>query len=236
MQQNRFWEIDFFRGLAVFLMIIYHFIFDLNYFNFISINMYSGFLGILQKFIAITFISLVGISLSLSSKAKSKKQNFKRGLLIFSLGLILTLLSYIFVKESVIYFGILHLIGISIIISIPFLKYFKLNLFLGILVLIFNRFISSISVNYKWLIPIGIRYPNFKTLDYFPLIPWFALVLFGIFIGKILYDENRKFKFINEPKIFIINIFKFLSKNSLTIYLLHQPIMIAILYLIKSIK
>src|SRR3989344_3851006 len=144
MQQNRFWEIDFFRGLAVFLMIIYHFIFDLKYFN--------------------------------------------------------------------------------------------LNLFLGILVLIFNKFISSISLNYKWLIPIGIRYPNFKTLDYFPLIPWFALVLFGIFIGKILYDENRKFKFINEPKIFIINIFKFLSKNSLTIYLLHQPIMIAILYLIKSIK
>ena len=36
--QARFWEVDFFRGLAVILMIVYHTIFDLNYFGTISLE------------------------------------------------------------------------------------------------------------------------------------------------------------------------------------------------------
>ena len=53
MEKIRFWEIDFARGIAIIMMIIYHLVFDLNYFGFISVNMYNGFLGIFQKIIAV---------------------------------------------------------------------------------------------------------------------------------------------------------------------------------------
>lgn len=235
MEKIRFFEIDFFRGLAVIMMIIYHFIFDLNYFEFIKVNMYSGFLGIFQKVIAISFIFLVGISLSISYKNKSKKDITKSGLKIFSFGLILTVLTLIFVRNQVIYFGILHFIGLSIIISILFIRFFKLNLILGIISIIIGYLIKNISINTNLLIFLGLKSRNFSTLDYFPLFPWFGLILIGIFIGKLIY-KNRTKSVINEPKIKLFKFLEFLGRKSLFIYLIHQPILILILYLIRIIK
>ncbi len=63
---NRFWEIDFLRGIAIIMMVSYHFTFDLNFFGIDSINIYSGFLWIFPRIVASMFIFLVGLSLYLS--------------------------------------------------------------------------------------------------------------------------------------------------------------------------
>ncbi len=85
---------------------------------------------------------LMGVSLTLSnSRAQITgkyregglfKKYLKRGLKIFSLGLLITLATWIFIPQEFIIFGVLHFIGISIILSYPFLKSKYLNLFLGI--------------------------------------------------------------------------------------------------------
>ena len=232
MEKIRFWEIDFFRGIAIMMMIIYHFIFDLNYFNFIKVDMYGGFLNIFQKIIAISFITLVGISLSLAYNIKSKKDLLIKGLIIFAFGLLITLVTFIFVRESTIYFGILHFIGLSIIISIIFLRFFKINLITGIILIILGNIINKFTLDSSWLLLFGIKYKGFNTLDYFPLFPWFGLILIGIFVGKFLYKDNsRNFKLFIKPKK--LSFIQFLGRKSLIIYLIHQPILIGLLYLYK---
>ncbi len=63
---KRFWEVDSLRGLAIVMMVVFHFIFDLNYFGIYSFNIYSGFLWWFARITASMFIFVVGVSLSLS--------------------------------------------------------------------------------------------------------------------------------------------------------------------------
>jgi uncharacterized membrane protein len=68
------------------------------------------------------------------------------------------------------------------------------------------------------------------TLDYFPLLPWFGLVLLGIAIGDGLYEgSSRKFRMPNITKYKPVKIFQWCGQHSLGLYLLHQPIIAGVL-------
>jgi uncharacterized membrane protein len=85
----------------------------------------------------------------------------------------------------------------------------------------------------NWLIPIGFVPPKFFSIDFFPLFPWFGIVLIGIGLGHYLYpDGKRRFQIpIDDQKEIIKNIC-FLGRHSLYIYFLHQPILFAIIFFI----
>ncbi|MCD4800984.1 MAG: DUF1624 domain-containing protein, partial [Methanococcoides sp.] len=73
---------------------------------------------------------------------------------------------------------------------------------------------------------------GFRSYDYFPLIPWFGVMLIGIFIGNELYPQcKRKFALSDISEFLPIRILMYMGKRSLLIYLLHQPVLIAILYI-----
>ena len=120
MRNSRFWELDVLRGIAVVMMIVFHFLWDLNYFGIIQQPLYVGFWGIFQKITAISFLLLVGICLTISynnavaEKIDYKMKFLKRGARIFGLGLLITLMTFIFVPQGTIIFGVLHLIGICL--------------------------------------------------------------------------------------------------------------------------
>ena len=132
---QRFIEIDMLRGLAIFLMIFGHILWDLDYFGLMKIN--NGFYNILILTVQPMFFLLVGVSLIISKKKienmnlKCEKRYYKhlifRGLKILGLGIIFTVLTLIFIPDRPIFFGVLHCIGLSVIISTPFLKYRKFN-------------------------------------------------------------------------------------------------------------
>ncbi|OKY77817.1 MAG: putative membrane protein [Candidatus Methanohalarchaeum thermophilum] len=236
---KRFWEIDFLRGVAIFLMVAYHFIFDLDYFNLIKLNLEQGIWPILARSIAFIFIYLVGVSLTLSysravlkGRKNLRSKYLKRGIKIFSWGLLITLITRIVVPEAFIIFGVLHLIGLSIILAYPLLKYTKLNLILSILILLASTYINNITLNTSLFLWIGLKPLNFYTLDYFPLLPWFGVVTLGIFTGNLMYSEyKRKIQIPDMPKNPLIYSTCYAGKKSLLIYLLHQPIIILILYI-----
>jgi uncharacterized membrane protein len=243
---DRFWEIDFLRGLAIILMIAYHFIFDLSFFGIYPLNLSSGLLWYLPRVIAGIFIFLVGISLYLSySRAEisgkySRDRDFffkylKRGIWIFSLGLIITLATWIFIREEFIIFGILHFIGLAIILEYPFLRYNHrypyLNLVAGLLFITVGFYLNGLSFNFDWLLWLGFIPQNLNTVDYFPLLPWLGVVSLGIFSGSIIYrNYNRKFQLPDLSAHLPIRIFTFLGRHSLIIYFIHQPIFISVLY------
>jgi len=232
----RFWEIDFARGIAIILMIIFNWSYTLRYFNILQIDAGWLYWGLFPRFIGSMFIFVAGISLVLSYKhLKNKKtvyhHNMKRGVWIFSLGMLITLITWLFSPEIFVRFGILHLIGLSIIIATPFLKFDKINLILGSLIILFGSMLQIFAFDFQWLLWLGFVPKNFITFDYFPIFPWFGFILLGIYFGNRFYNKKRKFSIPNFSNKFIIKITNFLGRNSLTIYLLHQPLLLFILFI-----
>ena len=222
-------------------MVISHILYDLNYFKIYRTPLYSDPFVLLLYPVRITFLILVGLSLTLSySKAKktlTKKQlHFKfitRGFEIFWLGLLITLVTWYYLNEGFIIFGILHCIGLSIILSYPLIKYRIQPLIIGIIIISLGVILHTMIFDFNWLLWLGFIPTRFYTLDYFPLFPWLGVVLIGIFLGNTFYqDGKRKFKINDMSKNIIIKFICFLGRYSLTIYLLHQLIIIAIIYLI----
>lgn len=237
----RFWEIDFLRGIAVIMMIIFHFLYDLNYFDIYKINLNSAYFQIYIYTGASFFILLVGVSLSLNytrlNKEKSEKElhfrYLKRGLIIFVLGMFITLVSWIYLGEGFVIFGALHCIGISIMLAYSFLKFRYINLFIGIILIILGIILRNMTFDFSWLVWLGFIPSAFYTIDYFPLLPWFGVVLIGIFLGNSLYPNNKRvFNLKNLSKFKAIRYICILGQNSLIIYFIHQPIMLTIIYLL----
>jgi uncharacterized membrane protein len=241
---QRFWEIDSLRGIAIVMMVTFHLIFDLYYFGIYSFDVHSGFLWWFARITAFIFILLVGMSLSLSysrtillNKYRLQKNLFfkylKRGLKIFGYGLIITVVTWLFIGEGFIVFGILHLIGIGIILEYPFLKHKYINLYLGIIFIATGIYLMSFNFDFYGLLWLGFTPYNFYTLDYFPLLPWLGVVSLGIFLGNTLYENyTRHFQLPDLSKYSLINVSGFLGRHSLFIYLIHQPILIIILFLL----
>jgi len=217
--QPRFWEVDALRGIAIVMMIAFHLAFDLSYFGNYDLNIHSGLWRLFGRATASIFILLTGISLSLSHSrsATGMEKYLKRGLKIFCWGLLITLITRLFFPAEFIIFGILHFIGLSIILSYPFLGQKRWNLIIGLAIII-------VGLSLKGPLPL---FPTpFRTFDYFPLFPWFGLIPIGIFLGNSLYpNHTRRFSIpeLSTP-------LSLLGRHSLLIYLLHQPVLIALLY------
>jgi uncharacterized membrane protein len=240
-KNERFWEIDFLRGVAIIMMIVFHILFDLEFLGIVKINLYSGLNLLFLRSIGTIFLLLVGVSLTLSySKIKnvlSEKEIFlkfiKRGIMIFCLGLIITVVTWFFLDRGFIIFGVLHCIGLCIIFSIPFLKYRFSNLFLGIVLIFIGIVLKTMVFDFAYLLWVGVVPRGFYTIDYFPLLPWFGVVLIGIFIGNTLYIGCKRSFHINDFSRFkFVKIFCFLGKHSLFVYFVHQPIILILIYLI----
>jgi len=226
---ERYLEIDILRGAAVVMMILFHLLFDLEYFNIYNVNVYDGFWLYFARATALIFIFLVGVSLTLVYYRKNFGflEYFKRGSIVFFYGLLITLITYLFLERGTIIFGILHFIGISIILGSLFLRFKNLNLVLGAILISFGFYLKNFTVSYPWLVFLGLRFENFYTLDYFPLLPWFGVTLLGIYFGKVLYPKGkRRFNISLENKYL-----SYLGRHSLVIYLLHQPILVLVINL-----
>jgi uncharacterized membrane protein len=239
---ERFWEIDFLRGIAIILMIVYHLIFDLNYFGVYTTDLDSLPVLLFLYPISTTFLLLVGISLTVSySRAQQKLSKrqlplkfLRRGAGVFGLGLIITLVTWVYPHDGFIVFGVLHCIGLSILLAYPLIRFRNLSLVLGVLCIILGVYLRiTVVVDFPWLLWLGFVPSHFYTLDYFPLLPWFGVVLIGIFIGNSLYQNNlRTFEVKDHSRFIASRMLCFFGRYSLIIYLLHQLIIVGLLYVL----
>lgn len=239
-QMDRFWEVDFLRGMAIVLMILFHLAFDLNYFGVYEVELTSGFWFYLARITALLFLLLVGVSLTLShSRARLWGQEdqfrfrlLKRGLWILSLAMGVTLVTYLLLGKGLIVFGVLHLIGVSLLLAYPFLRLHGTNFIFGLLFILFGLYLQSLRVDFPWLLWLGLAPQDFSSVDYFPLFPWFGVILMGVAFGDFFYRDYRRR--IHLPDLAGAPPAKwlaFLGRNSLAIYLAHQPMLIGLMYL-----
>jgi len=237
----RFWEVDFLRGWAIIMMILFHSVFDLDYFGVWEVDIYRGFWFYFARLTASLFLLLVGVSLVLSySRAERQARSeqfrfrlFKRGIWIFSLAMGITVVTYLLLGNGFIIFGVLHLIGVSLLLAYPFLKLHRgLDAIFGLLFILVGIYFQNLSVSYPWLLWLGLAPPEFYSLDYFPIFPWSGVILVGIALGDLLYrGYRRKIALPDLSGSSSVKPFAFLGRNSLAIYLIHQPVLIILFYL-----
>ncbi len=233
---SRYPEVDMVRGIAILMMVLFHTLFDLNYFRILSLEIYDGFWHYFAFATASLFLIIVGISLTISrARAQSKYSGNRlvlkfvyRGAGILLLGFLVTIGTWWYLGEDFIVFGILHLIGVSVIISPLFFRFRTGNIALGLLFIMTGFFLATIS-GPAWLLPLGIHPPGFLSVDYEPIFPWTGMILIGIGLGEYLYPFGvRKFTLPAMPRIFILPL-AFLGRHSLILYLVHQPFIILLL-------
>ncbi len=219
------------RGIAIIAMITFHIVFDLQYFGIFKVNVNDLSWIIFRDAIFSSFFLLVGISLTLSySKSRPFSHFLLRGIKIFCWGLLITIATLLFLNQGFIYFGVLHFIGVSIVISYPFLKLKNANLIFAFIIFGLWLLIANFTLSFPWLLWLGLKPHIFYSLDYFPLIPYFAIILIGIFLGNTFYKNHKR-----QYKLPELNIkpIEFLGKNALVIYLIHQPLIILFISLFK---
>lgn len=234
--------VDEFRGLVILLMVFYHAAYDLVYiFNVNFPLFHSPLMHYLQVFISGTFIIVSGISCRFS------RNNLKRGLIALGLGIGFTLVTWLFMPDQIIKFGVLHLLGSCMILYALLEKLLnKLQPIVGaVICVLLQLFTLHLPHGYLGLSAFPIKLPvslyqtgflfwlglpakTFYSSDYFPLIPWSFLFLAGSFAG--VYLKNN-----TAPDFFYRQHIPFLSKvgkHTLWIYLLHQPITYGLFMLI----
>lgn len=236
---SRLWEVDTLRGVAIVLMLIYHFTWDLVYFGLYQANLLAGPWQWFARGIATIFIFVMGISLTLSDTRERQRQgqfpSFKkylwRGGKIFALGLLVTVGTYFFIGRGFVIFGILHLLGLSIILAYPFLRSSRwVSLVGGLVIIAAGIYVDTWVVSYPWLIWLGVKQAGIYMVDYYPVLPWFGLSLLGIFAGYSLYPQGvRRFALPNLAGLPPVRGLRFLGRHSLLIYVIHQPILIGLL-------
>lgn len=220
----RYWEIDFLRGVGIVLMLISNFVTDLQIFlNYPSNSFWYAF----ALFTASIFVFTSGASFYVSyTRRRSFKRILRRFVKLMSLGFIITLVTYVIFKEGTIYFGVLHFLAVAWIIAIPF-YYTRFTYLFAVLFILLYPLIDSIHVDNILLLPIGITPQNFYTFDYFPIFPWLGVFLLGFKFGEFVMRRNGGCR---------SSLFCWLGRNSLKVYLLHQPIFVSILLLLFGDK
>ena len=226
---KRFWEIDLLRTNAIAVMLAFHTLYLLSYFGIHYTNLQRGF----PLWFAAgggTFIFLAGVSLAIShSRAKKVSGFVLRGLKIFALGMAITLVTWLISRTTYVRFGILHFFGIAFMLGPLFLRFRSINLILGIALMATGFLLRGVSVDFPWLVWLGLRPHGLGMWDYIPLLPWFGLFLIGMFSGEILYPQgNRRFD-IHQFSGPTISALTFPGRHPLVIYLLQWPAIIGAL-------
>jgi uncharacterized membrane protein len=224
-------------------MVVYHVLYSMQRFYGVDVPIFfDDWFGIIRNIFAGTFIFISG------TVCRFSRNNLKRGVLCFFLGMLITYVVTLAEPGVIIHFGILHLLGISMIIFALTEPFFDLVPPLpGMLVFGFLFFalfgITSGYIGFERLFhielpnnlytagvlfPFGFIAPEANYSDYFPLLPWFCVFAAGCFFG-VYARENRLPRYFYKPRV------KFLAttgRYTIWIYLLHQPIAMAILNLI----
>ena len=236
MKKHRIWELDAFRGICILGMVFVHLMYDLaDLYRIIDWD-YPLWFDIMKNWGGVLFVLLSGICATLG------RRSVRRGLIVLAGGLIVSAVTwgmykfFHFHKSIIIYFGVLHCLGTCMILwwLCKRLPTWTLAL-LGSAMVVAGFYLDAITpANNLYWIWLGVIPPRFMTSDFFPLLPNMGYFLLGAVIGRRLY-RNKETRFPRaNPQNFLIVALSFLGRQSLEVYLLHQPILAGICMLLQK--
>ncbi|MBQ6824731.1 MAG: DUF1624 domain-containing protein [Clostridia bacterium] len=230
---KRYTTIDILRAVAIINMVAYHALWDLVYIYRLPLDWFrSDGATAWQLSIRWAFILLSGFCFSMGRK------KLKRGLMVFGCSWVITAVTALLMPDSLILFGVLCFLGFAMLVTIPLDKLFRrippaLGLAgCGLLFWFFDAFSFPqwLYANYFtafW----GFPHSGFFTTDYVPVFPW----IFGFWMGYFLYQLLKKQALLPYLAKVKCRPLEWVGRHSLAIYMVHQPLIYGVLYLIFEV-
>lgn len=236
--KRRIWELDAFRGLCILGMVIVHFIYDLVELYHLIDWQYPAVFSFVKNWGGVLFLLLSGTCATLGSRS------VRRGAIVFCCGIVCSAVTagmhllHFSGRGMIIWFGVLHCLGLCMMLwplfrKIPMPNWALGNL--GILLVILGLMFRNVTVETPWLFPLGLTTAVFSSSDYFPLFPNLGFFLLGAVIGRTAYREKTSLLPTVNPQTPILRLLCFCGRQSLPIYLLHQPVLALVCLLISLI-
>lgn len=233
--QSRMPLIDALRGGSIVMMLAYHFSFDLNYFGVLQQDFYRDTFWIAARSCILgSFLALVGVSLALATREGVRWPAFGRRLaVIAACAIVVSIGSYFMFPKSWISFGVLHFIVIASIVGLAFIRLYWTNLLVGAALIALGVSVASPLFDERYLNWFGLMTHKPVTEDYVPLLPWFGVVLIGMFIGKLVCRRASR----HAASRWVATgpmgrSLAWAGRHSLIIYMLHQPVLVGALYVL----
>ena len=232
-EKKRYYLLDFLRGICILLVVGYHALYNLSeifggeyaFFRHRGMDLFRDcFVGVL--------IVLAGISCSLT------RSNLRRGIKTLLWGLVITAVTAIAMPDQRILFGILHFFGCAMLLWALLGRYLeKIPLWIGVsvsLVLFFatqGLYAASVGWSNSFLCYILGFCTGHYSADYYPLMPWLFLFLAGGFLGRLFREGRVPALFTRDPVPALSRI----GRHTLSIYIVHQPVIYGLMYLFFEI-
>lgn len=249
-KRPRYFLLDELRGLALVLMVVYHFFYLLGYVFGIDagLRLFAG-MSPIQPFIAGTFIFICGVCCRFS------RSNAKRGLRLAGAAALVTLSTLLMhllgMEDVLITFGVLHCLAAAVLLFALLQRPLEKVPALPQIIVFLLLFIITASPLYggqpglgigRWLLPfphtklyplyiLGFPGSGLSSADYIPLLPWLPLFFAGTAAG--IYGRQQRF-----PAFFARShsrALQWLGRHSLLLYLLHQPVMYALIWIVLRV-
>ena len=230
----RFAVVDIARGVAIIAMVAYHLCWDLSYFRFIApdVGRDPNWVLIARSILAV-FLFLVGTGLVLGHGSGIRWAAFWRRTGFVVMGaLAITLGTFLVFPDSFVYFGVLHAIALFSLLALPFLfAPLWLTGLVAAVVIALPLLFAHALFNEKLFSWIGFWQVPPPTNDLVPIFPWFAAVLVGIIATRLVLASSLAGRLAAiAPTGRLPRLLAGLGRWSLLIYLLHQPILLGLIF------
>jgi uncharacterized membrane protein len=236
---GRIAAVDVARGLALLGMAAYHLTWDLAHFGFIPPSApFAPAMRLLSHLVAGSFLALVGVSLALAHPNGLRRGAFARRLaLVVVAAVFVTIATEYLDPAEPITFGILHCIAAASLLAAPFLGApISAVLAAGGALLAAPLIIAGQRFDAPALLWLGLGDTAPPTLDWRPLMPWAGVVLLGLALARLALPRVAGSRLaLWRPEAIAGRALGFTGRHSLAIYLVHQPILFAILFALANL-
>ena len=222
--------LDLLRSLAILGMVVFHAAFDLQTYYEWPIGVFDGWWFVFGRSVGYLFLAVAGISAGFwATSTDAAAKGWRRGWILLSAAMLVSLATAIVDEPTWVRFGILHLMAVAALL-LPHLRRLHPAVIaaLGVACLLGGWLVADLRVETSLLVPLGLKPVGFRTLDYFPVLPNLGVILLGfaagIPIAKRAWSAAQPSRFLDMLAV--------PGRYSLWIYLLHQPVILAILWFV----
>ncbi len=244
---SRFWEIDAARTVAIAMMVAYHTVYDVELLApGLGPDPFRGFWGAVPEATGSLFLFVAGLSLAVSdgrlrgrgaSATDRMRRHLRHAAVVLAAAMLVTVATRIAFDDRYVRFGILHVIGVSILIAAVTVRLGRWNLLLGGAALLGGLAISGAQAQSTWLRIIGFDVEGFSSVDHWSLLPWLGPMLIGVAAGATLYPNGHRRASLaaavraRPPRRWSTAP----GRRSLMVYLTHQLVLIPIVWVILAL-
>lgn len=232
--------VDVARGAALVAMIVYHLVWDLDYFGLIANGVAaSAPVRGLSHAIASAFLLIAGVSVALAHRGKFNGKKFRKQFIKVTLAAAaVTLVTAYVMPQAPITFGILHAMAVGVLLTAALAKapWFVTALIAAAMIAAPLLFASP-AFNDPLVLWLGLGTVEPAALDWRPVLPWTGVMAAGLAFARVTAVQS----FLVRSADFDANAdpisrgLDWVGRRTLPIYLIHQPVLFGLLYVVTML-